>query len=198
MEYIDVRQFKDKVKPDAKEVTFKDSHGLQRTVSFLYQKTGYGKKRFFCCPFCLKRVQKLYFVGNEYMCSECGKVNPYEGIKNSTKGGYDDIFYRMKRYAARYDIQFNFPFDYLDFIFDPRIGKQSFRKHLTVLQGLENMRFQSIISKTTYSTKVLSSVIRGKHPLLQSQTLWELKNWFYDWNSGEQIIIEHPRQMIKM
>ena len=132
------------------------------------------------------------------MCSKCGNVNPYEGIKNNTKGGYDDIAYRMKRYAARYDIQFNFPFDYLDFIFDSRIGKQSFRKHLTVLQGFENMLFQSIMSKTTYSTKILSSVLRGKHPPLQTQTLWELKNWFYDWNTGQRIIVDNPRQIIKM
>ncbi len=189
VEYIDVRQFKDKVKPDAKEVTFKDSHGLQRTVSFLYQKTGYGKKRFFCCPFCLKRVQKLYFVGNEYICSECGKVNPYKGIRNDTKGGYGEIAYRMKRYAARYNIQFEFPFDYSYFALDKRVRKKSFVKCLMVLQALENMRFCSLIFKTTYKATVIRSVIMMKHPIQRSATLEDLKNNMYDWNTGKQIVM---------
>lgn len=198
MEYIDVKQFKGKVKQDARDVIFKNGHGETHTVTFGYQKTGYGFKRFLCCPFCSKRVQKLYHVDHEYKCRECSGINPYYGIRNMTKGGYDEIAYRMKRYAARYDIEFDFPFDYLNFANDNRSKNDSFRKHLIILQGLENMRFQSIMNHTTYTSKLLSSVCRGEHPLLKSESLWDLKNWFYNWGTGERIVINNPRDMIKM
>ena len=85
----------------------------------------------------------------------------------------------------------------MQFINDKRTRKQSFLKQLAVLQGLENMRFQAIMSKTTYSSKVLSSVCRGKHPLLSAVTLYDLKNWFYDWNTGKQIIVYNARSIIR-
>lgn len=198
MKYIDVKQFKDRVKADAKAVTFKNPDGTEHTVLFGYQKTGYGSKRFFLCPCCSKYVQKLYYVGHGYKCRECGGINPYKGIKNMTKGGADEIAYRMKRYAAQNDIVFDFPFDYLDFLNDDRIKKASFRKKLTILQGLENMRFQAVMNQTTYTAKLLSSVCRGKHLLLESESLWNLKNWLYDWGSGKRIMLTNPRQMIKM
>lgn len=197
MRCIDVKQFKENVKPDAESATFTDSSGIESTVSFGYQKTGYGLKRFFLCPCCAKRVQKLYQVDYSYKCRDCAGINPYRGITNMTKGGADEIAYRMIRYAEKNDIQFNFPFDYLQYVYDKRIKKQSFRKCLAVLQGLENMRFQAILNKTTYSAKILSSVCRGKHPLLCEKSLSDLKNWFYDWNTGKEIVLQHPKQMIK-
>ena len=114
-----------------------------------------------------------------------------------TKGGTNEIANRMKKYAYEHDITFDFPFDYMQFINDKRTRKQSFLKQLAVLQGLENMRFQAIMSKTTYSSKVLSSVCRGKHPLLSAVTLYDLKNWFYDWNTGKQIIVYNARSIIR-
>ena len=198
MEYIDVKQFKGKVRQDARKVTFKNVHGKTNAVVFSYQKTKFGFKRFFCCPYCQKRVQKLYYVDHNYKCRECSGINPYRGIKNMTKGGADEIAYRMKTYAAKYDIEFDFPFNYLEYANDDRNKKDSFRKHLIILQGLENMRFQAVMKQTTYTSKFLSSVCRGKHPLLKSESLWDLKNWFYDWGTGERIIVQNPRNMIKM
>jgi len=92
---------------------------------------------------------------------------------------------------------FEFPFDYTVFGNDERSRKQSFRDKLIVLQGLENMRFQAIMGKTIYSSKVISSVCRGKHPLLKAVSLYDLKNWIYNWNTGKEIILYHPRQIIK-
>lgn len=198
MHYIDVGYFKDKVKADAESITFRNADGVENTVLFSYQKTGYGQKRFFCCPSCSKRVQKLYYVGCGYKCRECSGINVYEGIKNRTKGGADEIAYRMGVYAAKHGIEFDFPFNYLDFANDNRVKKESFRNKLKVLQGLENMRFQAVMNHTIYPVKVLSSVCRGKHPLLKSESLWDLKNWFYDWCNGQKIIVQNPRQMIKM
>ena len=42
MEYIDVKQFKGKVRQDARKVTFKNVHGKTNTVVFSYQKTSLG------------------------------------------------------------------------------------------------------------------------------------------------------------
>lgn len=197
MEYIDIKQFKDIVKPGIKSTTFLDSEGVENTVFFGYQKTGYGEKRFFLCPCCSKCVQRLYRVGYSYKCRDCAGVNPYRGIKNMTKGGSDEIAYRMLKYAERHNIQFEFPFDYMQFAIDERTRKKSFLKSLTILQGLENVRFQAIMSKVTYSSKVLSSICNDKHPLLQEKSLDDLKNWFYDWNTGKEIIVQHPKLFIK-
>lgn len=101
MRCIDVKQFKENVKPDAESATFTDSSGIESTVSFGYQKTGYGLKRFFLCPCCAKRVQKLYQVDYSYKCRDCAGINPYRGITNMTKGGADEIAYRMIRYAEK-------------------------------------------------------------------------------------------------
>lgn len=197
MECIEVKQFKEKIKHDAKSVTFTDCRGKNHTLIFGYQKTGYGQKRFFLCPKCSKRVTRLYYSDGAYYCRECVGTDVYKGIKNMTKGGSNEIAYRMKKYAYEHDITFDFPFDYMQFINDKRTRKQSFLKQLAVLQGLENMRFQAIMSKTTYSSKVLSSVCRGKHPLLSAVTLYDLKNWFYDWNTGKQIIVYNARSIIR-
>lgn len=197
MEYIEIKQFKGKVSSDAKSVTFQIKEGVENTVCFGYQKTGYGKKRFFLCPYCKRRVTRLYLVERSYKCRECAGINQYKGIRNMTKGGSNEITYRMLRYAEKHDIWFEFPFDYLQFVTDERVRRKSFLKSLKILQGLENMRFQSIMSKVTYSSKVLSSVCSGKHPLLQEKSLDDLKNWIYNWNTGEEMIVQHPKLFIK-
>lgn len=189
MRYIDVRQFKDKVKPDAESATFVNNTGMQDTICFAYQKTGYGLKRFFLCPYCSKRVQHLFQVDGTYKCQKCSGLNMYKGIKNSTKGGYDEIAYRMKKYATKNNIHFEFPFDYSYFALDKRTRRKSFVGRLKVLQALENMRFYSLFFHTHYRSKVIKSVVTGNHPIIQSTTIEELKNNIYDWNTGMQIKI---------
>ena len=194
---IDVGQLKSHIKADAHDVTIRTG-GKSQVILLAYQKTGYGQKRFFVCPYCSKRVQRLYqSEGSDWKCRKCSGVNPYYGIQNNTKGGYDEIAYRMKRYAAAHDIQFSFPFNYLDFILDDRIHREKFRTYITVLQALENMRFQAIIFQTKYDTKTIRSVTSGKHPLLQSCTLKELKDNFYDWKTGQQISIPSVKSILK-
>ena len=189
MGYIDIKQFKDKVKQQAESVTICDADGVKNTICFAYQKTGYGWKRFFLCPYCSKRVQRLYRVGCIYKCQKCSGLKVYRGIRNSTKGGYEEIAYRMKKYAARYDIQFKFPFDYSCFALDKRARKRSFVRCLKVLQALENMRFYSLFFRTQCKSKVIKSVMTGNHPIIQNTTIEELKNNIYDWNTGMQIKI---------
>jgi ribosomal protein L37AE/L43A len=153
-----------------------------------YQKTGYGQKRFFVCPDCSKRVEKLYctklFL---WKCQRCSGVNPYSGIQNNTKGGYDEIAYRMKKYADKKGIQFEFPFNCFDFTFDSRMKRAKFRQYVKVLQALENMRFHALFFKVTYEPGVIRQVMSGEHPLMQNVTLNDLKNNVYDWSTGRQI-----------
>ncbi len=191
---IDVRQIKEYIKPDAKTVVISSGDKKQK-VSLAYQKTGYGNKRYFMCPNCSERVESLYWVNGYWSCRKCSGVNPYNGIQNKTKGGYAEIAYRMQKYADAHDIQFDFPFNYLEFINDDRLQKKKFRNNLLVLQALESMRFHSLFFKVTYKASVLKSVTSGKHPLLQRVTLMELKDNTYDWSTGKQIILDQVTLM---
>lgn len=190
---IDVAQLKSHIKADAHDVTIRTG-GKSQVILLAYQKTGYGQKRFFVCPCCSKRVQRLYqSEGSDWKCRKCSGINPYYGIQNNTKGGYNEIAYRMRKYADKVGIQFSFPFNYLDFALDARIHKKKFRDSVKVLQALENMRFHSLFFKSQYKPKVIKSVMNGKHPIIQNVTLEELKNNIYDWNTGKQVII--PEQV---
>lgn len=187
MHYIDVRNLKGKIKPDAQLVILGIGKRKQK-ILLAYQKTGYGQKRFFVCPGCEKRVEYLYITEKDILkCRQCSGIR-YKGIQDTTKGGYDEIAYRMKRYARKHDIDFDFPFTYLAFANDKRCNKQKFRHCLVVLQALENMRFQTLFYKTRYTSKLLNQVISGKHPLLHLLTLSDLREWLYDWHTGKQIM----------
>lgn len=181
MQYLDIRQIKGHVQDDEAVIKIKAGDVTQR-ISLAYQKAGFGKKRFFRCPRCSKRVERIYFIDDRWRCAKCSGVNPYGGIQNKTKGGYDEIGYRMNRYAEKHNIQFDFPFDYTKFINDKRNKRESFRKHIRVLQSLENMRTHAIFFNATYKPYVCRLVTSGKHPLMQSKTLQELSRYIYDWS----------------
>ncbi len=183
-----MKQFKGHVKQDADRVKIKTGD-VEQILLLTYQKTGFGQKRFFLCPCCSARVQRLYWNSRRWACAKCNKVNRYKGIQNKTKGGYAEIQYRMQTLAEKNDIQFSFPFNYLDFALDPRMRKNTFRQCIKVLQALENMRFYSIMYHSTYKPKVIRMVTKGEHPLFQSSTLDDLKNNIYDWNKGNRVIL---------
>lgn len=186
--YIDVNQLKGHIKADAKSVTIRIKDRSQ-VFCLAYQKTGYGQKRFFVCPYCSKRVQRLYQAeSSDWKCRKCSGVNPYHGIQNNTKGGCDEIGYRMRRIAEKNDISFTHPFDYLNFVFDARLKRKKFRNCIKVLQAMENMRFHSLFYGVTYESKIIRAVTTGKHILLRN-TMSDLKNNIYDWNTGQQIIL---------
>jgi hypothetical protein len=185
--HIDIRQLKGRIKEGTSKVTLKTGDKVQ-IIHLGYQKTGHGQKRFFICPDCSNRVEKLYCTAAyTWKCRRCSGAKPYCGIQNSTKGGYDEIAYRMKKYADKRGIQFDFPFDYLAFTFDRRIKGARFRRYVKVLQALENMRFHALFFKVTYKPGIIRQVTSGKHPLMQNVTLNDLKNNVYDWNTGTQI-----------
>lgn len=184
--YIDIRQLKSHIKPNETVLTIKAGEQEQK-ISLEYQKVGYGKRCFFCCPYCSKRVERLYLKNQLWRCAKCHGINLYRGIQNNTKGGYKEIAYRMMRYAGKYNIPFNIPFNYLEFVQDKRIRRNKFRQHLKVLQALENMRFHALFFDHTYKSLDFRLIISGRHPLLQTETLQDLKNNIYDWSTGQQI-----------
>lgn len=191
---IDVRQLKDHIKPNETVITIKAGNQVQK-ISLEYQKVGYGERRFFRCPHCSKRVEHLYFNGELWRCAKCHGINLYHGIQNKTKGSYDEIAYRMKRYAEKNKIQINIPFNYIEYAQDKKIKRSKYRQHLKVLQALENMRFHALFFGQTYKPKVIRSVISGQHPIMQHITMAELKDNIYDWNTGIRIDLSNQQMM---
>ncbi len=152
----------------------------KRPLVMDHVKVGFGFRNYLICPECGNRFVKLYLCGNRFVCRKCGKVPVYSGIQNTTKGGYKEIQYRMERYAGKHKIQFEYPFDYLDFVFD-----QKDPEALRVLQALENMRCQSIFFGVKYSSSTIRSVLSGDHPIMKDDqiALQDLRDHFYDWNN---------------
>ena len=161
--------------------------GRRHTVMLEVVKVGYGDRRYFVCPCCGKKRTILYYINHGFKCRDCGHFNPYKKIQNGTKGGSSEIQYRMERYAKKNNIEIvRFPFNYMDYIQDERLmkkGKNSFRMKLKVLQALENMRFQTIMMKKTFSNQAIRKVISEKHPILQKVSLKDMTMIWYDWES---------------
>lgn len=154
--------------------------GEKYNIQLSEQKTGFGSRKFFVCPECGRRTMRLYRrAGALFICDKCAGINAYKPIQNGTKGGYLELSYRMERYAAKRDIRFNYPFDYVQFADDPRCDDAAFRQSLLILQALENMRSQNILFKTVYSQKTIKAVLTGKHPLLSEKSLYKMQKWLW-------------------
>lgn len=142
-------------------------NGKRTTIALAEQKTGFGTRKLFMCPHCGARRMKLYYVRSKWCCTSCGEYNPYYGIQNTTRGGYLELHYRMERFAKDSGIEIKkWPFSYLDYMEDPRVGRRKFQQALKILQALENMRFQDIFFHRRYSSKTIKRVLDGTHPLL--------------------------------
>ncbi len=183
MYIIDVNDLKDRLQDgelwrSAGSITVKVGE-KQCKVNFAEQKTGYGTRKFFLCPYCGNRKVKLYFVGGAFRCAKCGKIKPYRELQNGTKGGDRELAYRMVKYGAKHNINVQFPFRYLDYFSADQIGKEEYRAALMVLQALENMRFQNIMFKTVYPKKVIDRVLDGTHPMLFRVTLKDMREKLY-------------------
>jgi hypothetical protein len=155
--------------------------GEQCAVQLAAQKCGFGERKFLVCARCGRRTMRLYKkAGALFLCDKCAGINLYKPIQNGTKGGYIELAYRMERYATKQGIVFKYPFDYKQFLNDPRMKKPSFRKSILILQALENMRAQNIFFKTVYKQETIKAVLSGKHPLLSKKSLYEMQKWL--WN----------------
>lgn len=156
----------------------------KQKIRFNRVKVGCVCKVFFSCPLCGRNCEKVFFEQGGFRCFKCCSVSPYKGIQNTTKGGDDYIAYKMQRFAIKNGIgQFDFPFDYAKHP-KPK-GKHSdhWKKNLAIMQGLENMRTQSIFFNKIWKQKVIQSVEQGKNKLLELP-LWTLKDRFLSFEEG--------------
>lgn len=66
--------------------------GLQ-SIDIVKQKTGFGYKKFFKCPYCGQQRQNLYFVEDElkFACRSCIKTNIYKSRTNLYDGDIENI-----------------------------------------------------------------------------------------------------------
>lgn len=161
-----------------------EAEGKRQIIYFKRVKVGFGYKVFFSCPLCGKNCEKVFFEQGGFRCFRCCSVSPYKGIQNTTKGGDDYIAYKMQRFAIKSGIgHFDFPFDYAKHP-KPK-GKHSdrWKKNLAIMQGLENMRTQSIFFNKIWKQKVIQSVEQGRNKLLELP-LWTLKDRFLSFEEG--------------
>lgn len=182
---IDIRQVPKK---------YKESVILKRygSIAITKQKTGYGYKRFFLCPWCGNRVQYLYLCNEATI--KCRHCLPYRVYKNRTDvypGGEQHLANLMCKIACENNIRFDFPFDYVSIFFKrPKYMRhKKWERILRQLQTLENMRFMIIISKGTIDIKVIKYYLNKG---LYDFTLTELKNRLIVWSYPARILNVDP------
>lgn len=188
VQMITVKQIKDKCRPGAVAVTIGGNDSRkEQTIDLHRERSGCCDRLFFLCPSCGKKSVVLYLSGKGWTCRTCCPVSPYEGIQNKTKGGADEIGYRMKRYANLKGISFDYPFSYTAFALDDRTQQEAFRNSLKVLQALENMRTQALFFGSRYTVKDFRQVTTLKHPLMKTCSCSDLQQYLYDWHTGKVI-----------
>lgn len=183
---LGINEVKDIVKSDKFSIK-----GMDCPIYIDEQKTGFGYKKFFICPDCGERRTKLYIINmcNIY-CRTCSPKGPCEGITHTTRGGTDEIEYRMARVAAIYKIPLKYPFQFYDVIWKrPKYMRyEKWEEGLYKLQVLENMRFQTIFFKKKYSASVINRVLNYcpcKYSMLELMKY--LINWEEYLKNGEVI-----------
>ena len=171
---IDIKQIPKEYK---ESVTLK-SYGV---LPITKQKTGYGYKRFFECPYCDNRVQYLYLNVNEVArCRHCLSQRIYKQRTDIYPGGEEHLTYLMQKIASKNHINLEFPFDYVSAMFQrPKYVRHSkWEKVLRQLQTLENMRFMVIMFKGTIEPKVIKYYLNKG---IYDFSLWDLKNKLIVW-----------------
>ena len=99
MKYIDIR--------DLKEYNDDFICINWQNIKLLLQRTGFGYKKFFQCPLCEKRREKLYKKNQVFICRSCIDINIYKTRTNL----YDEksenlIQYYIKKYITELGIDF--------------------------------------------------------------------------------------------
>lgn len=135
--HVDIMDLQKHIPKNATKVYYKIGDH-KHVIEIDRLKVGYGYRNYFICPKCGARRTKLYLCDDRLICRECGNVPVYRGIQNMTKGGDQEIAYRMERFAKKHNIEFSYPFEYYDFLFDERSEQKEFRKNLKIMQALEN------------------------------------------------------------
>lgn len=138
-------------------------------IDLCKQKTGFGYKSFFICPYCGEVRAKLYYSNeaDELRCRSCINENIYKYRTNLyDEGGTDLIYYKMFKLAKSIGIDskdLEFPFEPLKYIWNkPKYMRRD--KYETVIRQLiilEQWRMNVIIFKTKYSTKYINELLEN-------------------------------------
>ncbi len=174
---IGLEQFKGDIENNSEyiDVTVDKRESLRVFLS--KQRTGYGYKNFMICPFCGTRHIRLYLCNQKLMCRKCFPENVYSGIQHHNKGGNKDIAYRIYRYAAAHGVTIKrFPFNYWEYDKPKNRKEASWVNILTVLQALEDMRYQTIAYHKIWNSKTIKSILTWTNTLMYLFDLSEIQD----------------------
>lgn len=197
--YIDIKDCTDMCAelPPAASFMLQDN-GRQYDVEFTKQKTGYGEKNFFVCPKCGSRRTKLYLYRTLLLCRKCYPIPIYRSIKNVTPGGYKYIAHKMSVLAQHEGIELKRgPFCYLEYSKPKYKHFEKWHMAITKLQALENMRNQAIFFRKRYPLDVIDSVLKEENVFLYVCNLYDLYEYFYDWEEGSRVFPGESQKKIR-
>lgn len=131
-------------------------------------RVGFGEKHYFICSKCGQYRVKLAFNGEKFACFGCFGVNPYAGLQKTSRGGWEFIMYKMRRYAEKNRVgDLKFPFTFYDYPRPARYDADKWSKVMMILQALESMRNQALFYEKTFDPKIIQAVERGIHEAVQ-------------------------------
>ena len=149
------------------------------------QKTGFGYKTFFICPYCGERRQTLYLdpETKQLMCRCCTDANVYKRRTNLyDEGGTDIIDYKMIKLAKSVNIKLKYPFKAKDYIYNkPKYVR--YEKYLKVIRQLivlEQLRTDAIFFKARYSTKRINELLDYAAKHKDFREIYNLTSDLYD------------------
>ena len=114
-------------------------------VQIILQRTGFGYRRYFICPFCDSKCGKLHRISKKLHCPSCTPLDLYAYRRNLyDEGGTTLIVWQTKRLARKIGItDIRFPFDLVDYLDTqpPGVSWRRYIKTLERIQRMERLRF---------------------------------------------------------
>lgn len=138
-------------------------------IDLCKQKTGFGYKTFFICPFCGEVRAKLYYSNeaDELRCRSCINENVYKYRTNLyDEGGTDLIYYKMFKLGQSIGISpedLKFPFEPLKYTWSkPKYMRyEKFSIVIRQLIILEQLRMNVITFKAKYSARYINNLLEN-------------------------------------
>ena len=130
------------------------------TVTLTHQRTGFGVKRLFTCPYCGRRCAKLLKIDGyvPIFCPVCIPINRYRHRRNLYDSGNDSLIrWHMRRLAEKNGMDIKIPFCLISHLdkCPPTMRFATYLRTLEKLHKLEKLR-------TVFSTY---SIFRSRSPI---------------------------------
>ena len=145
---IRILEIRDLQPEDTQAVTIKGGYPLK----IIYQKTGFGYRRYFRCPRCDCKCAKILQVKGyeaQLYCPKCFPLDRYRHRRNLyDNGGSSLIVWWMCKIAEKHGIPFTkTPFNLIDYLNKCPPGMR-WRKYYAVLEKLHRMEVLRVIFNT--------------------------------------------------